>query len=228
MKLSFSVSSSKNSSKPSKSPFCSSQDEDDRSPIKEFVTEFDPSKTLADSNSKRTIVIPPIPNEWNPQKQMMNIDLPVKSNDPNLEFEVDPNSTVESINSNITYGLNLRAKKDCWSDPKGDRSESLSSIDRLMLMKLRNDLRSLPDDRGLAEFDDISVDEFAPALLKGYGWYEGRGIGKNAKEDVKVVQFTKRTANEGLGFVRTDDGDHRTKKGVTNGGKKREVESKGT
>ncbi|KAL7596532.1 hypothetical protein Lser_V15G30173 [Lactuca serriola] len=203
MKLSFSLSSSKNSSKPSKSSFSASRDHDDQSPEKEFFTEFDSSITLADSISKRTIVIPPIPNEWNPQKQTTNIDIPIKSNDPNLEFEVDTNSAEEPIDSNISYGLNLRTKKASRSDkdPEVDRSESLSSINRLMLMKLRSDLKSLPDDRGLDEFDDVSVEEFAPALLKGYGWYEGRGIGKNAKEDVKVFQFTKMTAKQGLGFV---------------------------
>lgn len=87
-------------------------------------------------------------------------------------------------------------------------------------MKLKSDLTKLPDGNALNESDDVSVDEFGTAYLKGYGWYPGRGIGKNNKEDVKVFQFSKKTGTEGLGFVR----DHRkivkSKKGVSNCGKR--------
>ncbi|KAF9626441.1 hypothetical protein IFM89_034375 [Coptis chinensis] len=37
-------------------------------------------------------------------------------------------------------------------------------------------------------------------ILKCYGWKEGQGIGKNAKEDVQVVQYVRRGNKEGLGF----------------------------
>lgn len=83
----------------------------------------------------------------------------------------------------------------------------MSAIDRLMLMKLKSDLKKLPDDRGLNEFNDVSVADFGTAYLKGYGWVEGSGIGKNAKEDVKVVEYTNRIGRQGLGFVTTDNDD---------------------
>ncbi|KAI3706914.1 hypothetical protein L6452_24985 [Arctium lappa] len=229
MKLSFSLASSK----PPKPTLKSSEDQSSSFVKKEFVTEFDPSKTLADPNSK-THVIAPISNEWRPKKKMRNIDLPVKSDDPNLEFEV-VESTVEPTDPNITYGLNLRAKKDSDSDPepKIDRFQSNSSIDNLMLNKLRNDLDRLPEDRGMDEFQDLPVEDFAAALLKGYGWYEGRGIGKNAKEDVKVVEYKRRTGKEGLGFVDdlpmppTNDGSNRAantkKEGVSDGEKRQKI-----
>ncbi|KAI3758404.1 hypothetical protein L6452_05965 [Arctium lappa] len=99
---------------------------------------------------------------------MRNIDLPVKSDDPNLEFEV-VDSTVEPTDPNITYGLNLHTKKDSDSDPepKIDIFQSNSSIDNLMLNKLRNDLDRLSEDRGMDEFQDLPVEDFAAALLKG-------------------------------------------------------------
>ncbi|KAJ4841658.1 hypothetical protein Tsubulata_010987 [Turnera subulata] len=68
---------------------------------------------------------------------------------------------------------------------------------------------SLPDsssslraelDREFAEFEVMPVDCFAKALLKSYGWREGMGVGKNAKEDVKVKQYPRITARAGLGF----------------------------
>lgn len=70
-----------------------------------------------------------------------------------------------------------------------------------MLQKLKDDLLRLPEDQGFDEFKDVPVEGFGAALLSGYGWKEGMGIGKNAKEDVKVVEIKRRTAKEGLGFV---------------------------
>ncbi|KAL2339378.1 hypothetical protein Fmac_007318 [Flemingia macrophylla] len=71
----------------------------------------------------------------------------------------------------------------------------------LRKLKLKEDLQRLPEEQGLQEFDDVPVAGFGAALLAGYGWSEGMGIGKNAKEDVKVAQIKRRTAGEGLGFV---------------------------
>ena len=53
----------------------------------------------------------------------------------------------------------------------------------------------------MEEFKDVAVEGYGAALLAGYGWKEGMGIGRNAKEDVKVVEIKRRTAKEGLGFV---------------------------
>lgn len=230
MKLSFALSSSKppkpslkssiNQSKEIVTEFePSSSSSSSRSVKKEFVTEFDQFKTLVDPNSKNPTVIAPIANDWRPRKKLRNIDLPVKSEDPNLEFEV-ANSTVEPTDPNITYGLNIRVKKeyDADSKPKVERLKSASSIDSLMLNKLRSDLDKLPEDRGMDEFEDVSVENFASALLKGYGWVEGRGIGKNAKEDVKVVEYTKRTGKEGLGFVNDMPMPPTKKEASSNGG----------
>ena len=73
----------------------------------------------------------------------------------------------------------------------------------MLLQKVKDDLERLLEDRGLQEFDDVAVEGFGEALLAGYGWYKGRGIGKNAKEDVEVVHYNKRTDKHGLGFFVT-------------------------
>ncbi|XP_019053032.1 PREDICTED: protein MOS2-like [Nelumbo nucifera] len=61
-------------------------------------------------------------------------------------------------------------------------------------------MKRLPDDLGFDEFTTVPVEGFGAALLAGYGWIEGRGVGRNAKKDVKIVQYERRTAKEGLGF----------------------------
>ena len=66
--------------------------------------------------------------------------------------------------------------------------------------KLKEDIEKLPDDRGFEEFEDISVEDFSKALLAGYGWKTGQGIGRNAKEDTKVREYKRWAGNGGLGF----------------------------
>lgn len=74
-------------------------------------------------------------------------------------------------------------------------------LEVIMLEKFKADLKRLPEDRGFEDFEDVPVESFASALMESYGWQKGRGIGRNAREDVKVKEFNRRTDNQGLGFV---------------------------
>ncbi|CAA7045327.1 unnamed protein product [Microthlaspi erraticum] len=196
MKLSFSL--------PSKSKPKVTATSDDTNAVndgnsKQFVTEFDPSKTLADSVPKH--VIPPIENTWRPHKKMKNLDLPFQSGNAGSGLEFEPEVPVTDSNSdNITYGLQLRQKpkEDGANDETGDRK--LAPVEQLMLQSLRRDLESLADDPTLEDFESVPVEGFGEALMAGYGWKPGKGIGKNAKEDVQIKELKKWTAKEGLGF----------------------------
>ncbi|XWS23308.1 hypothetical protein CRYUN_Cryun28dG0000900 [Craigia yunnanensis] len=168
---------------------------------KEFVTEFDPFKTLSDPNSKPYFVIPPKQNEWRPYKKMKNLDLPLQSDaSRDLQFELDSSSHLPHPDTNISYGLNVRNSTKGDAEDKEGISESAAPVETVLLQSLKEDLKRLPEDRGFEEFEDVPVEGFGKALLAGYGWVEGRGIGKNAKEDVKVKQYERRTDKEGLGF----------------------------
>ncbi|KAL9246998.1 hypothetical protein vseg_020472 [Gypsophila vaccaria] len=185
-----SKSSSSSSSKPK--PPKKLGENDTRIPAKnqEFVSEFDPSKTIKTS-PKRTTVIPPKQNEWRPHKKMKNLELPPlhSANNP-LDFEfVEDSKDLEG--GPISYGLNVR-----HSDAIVDRT-----IDSLMIKQFKTDLETLPEEQGLDDYEDTPVDGFGAALLAGYGWKEGRGIGRNCIDDVKVVEYKRRTAKEGLGFM---------------------------
>ncbi|GKE82173.1 protein MOS2 [Tanacetum coccineum] len=188
---------------------------------KQFISEFDPSKPPLNPNPNTPTTIAPISNNWRtPNKPL---DLPTKSDDPNLAFESSSLSVDPADATNLTYGLNVRKK----GTPSNNTStkvftgKSGNAIDSIMMNKLRGDLDNLPEDRGLEEFDEMPVENFASALLKGYGWEEGMGVGKN-KKDVKVVEIKPRGAKQGLGFVddmpappshdRGDRRDHRNEK----------------
>ncbi|KAG5530824.1 hypothetical protein RHGRI_025708 [Rhododendron griersonianum] len=90
MKLSFSLppkpSSSKQQTNPKPSPAFTTADEDPSKPTnKEYLTEFDDSKTPSSAQHKpNKLVIPPIPNEYRPHKKMKNLELPLLR--PDLRF----------------------------------------------------------------------------------------------------------------------------------------------
>ncbi|KNA15398.1 hypothetical protein SOVF_096450 [Spinacia oleracea] len=200
-KISFSVSSNQSNNKPKHGLIDSTSQNPQIN--RESITEFDPSKApTLEKNAPKTSVIPPKPNEWRPTKKMKNLDLPpIHSEGKPLEFEVESSDVAApESESNISYGLNLRQQDSI--NGKFD-SDVPNSVDTIMRKKLKSDLDKLPDDEGFDQFEEVPVEGFAEALLAGYGWRQGMGIGKSTKEDVKVVEYKRRTAKEGLGF--TDD-----------------------
>nr|GME04941.1 protein MOS2 [Ipomoea batatas] len=230
MKLSFSLASkpSSNLKKPSQT-FAGNDPKASASAAKEYVTEFDASKAPAAADSVANYIIPPKANEWEPRKRMKNIDLPPirSSDDQPLQFEVDTGSSVEPSSDSVSYGLNIRQSAD---DPNTDKSENPNPSPNVdpMLHRLKEDLMRLPDDNGMDEFTDMPVEGFGAALLKGYGWSEGRGIGRNAKEDVKEgIGFTAELPND-TKVHKVDGGEKRDKKMNANGKEERgEKEGKG-
>ncbi|XP_016500970.2 protein MOS2 [Nicotiana tabacum] len=210
MKLSFSLSSKPSSNLkkhlPSSSQTFSADDpRSSTNPTdKEYVTEFDPSKPPA-SSTKDALIIPPKPNEWRPIKRMKNLELPLQpdstsSADQPLQFELDTGGTaVDPSSDSISYGLNLRQYEN--SNPNPNTNPNPSQMIDPMARQFKEDMKRLPDHNGIDEFTDMPVEEFGAALLKGYGWVEGRGIGRNAKEDVKAVEYKRWTAKEGIGFT---------------------------
>ncbi|KAG9455060.1 hypothetical protein H6P81_007964 [Aristolochia fimbriata] len=196
MKLSFSL-PSKSSSKPSKPSVKFDQDQAAKEQSElHYVTEFDSSKAPITTPKH---IIPPKENTWRREKKMRNIDLPIEdpSGPSSMEFELEDASAADK--SDISYGLNVR------SHVNSDEKTPNNSIETIMLEKFRQDMKSLPDEQGFEEFEAVPIEGFGAALLAGYGWSEGKGIGRNAKEDVKVAQFERRANREGLGFVSVEN-----------------------
>ncbi|CAN8230613.1 unnamed protein product [Cochlearia groenlandica] len=155
--------------------------------VKDFFTEFDPSKTQTTTKQKH--VIPPLEDRRRSQNH------PIQSSSA-IEFEPNTLSNGNLVSDNITYGLNLRQK----SDFSNIDSRSKEPVEQLLLKSLREDMKSLPDAPKLVDFESVPVDGYGAALLAGYGWKPGQGIGLKAKEDVKIVEYSKWNGNEGFGF----------------------------
>ena len=45
----------------------------------------------------------------------------------------------------------------------------------------REDVKTRPDEATMEDYERIPVDQFGAALLRGLGWKEGEGIGRNRK-----------------------------------------------
>ncbi|XP_030514118.1 protein MOS2 [Rhodamnia argentea] len=213
MKLSFNASKKppKPAAKPLSTTFGLADDgEAPSSSAREQITQFDSSDAPADDASRR--VIPPKPNEWRPTKKMKNLDLPLQP-DPASEsssdlsrFQPQSRSLDDEANASaVSYGLTVRQRENGGGDELlGDDGEvkpealGKSRVDDSRL-KLREEMAKLGNDPG---YDDMPVEEFAAAYLRGYGWQEGKGVGKNAKEDVPPRQVEKKRGRErfGLGF----------------------------
>lgn len=213
MKLSFSLPSKSSSSSSKPNLVRPSKEFDDKTldhggsgDSKEYVNEFDASKPLSETNGKsRKLVIPSLENEWRPLKRMKNLEVPLdQSVESDLKFEsasgLDP-----AEDSKMSYGLNVRQSVDGMKSADESKSgeEPLRPVplEVIMLEKFKADLQRLPEDRGFEDFEEVPVESFAAALMEGYGWRQGRGIGRNAKEDVKVKEYNRRTDKQGLGFV---------------------------
>ncbi|ERN08173.1 hypothetical protein AMTRI_Chr09g37590 [Amborella trichopoda] len=227
MKLSFSL-SSKRSSRPRPTDF-GERNTNEEEPKAEFVTEFDSSKTPSE---KSRLVIPRQESSWRAEKNMKNI----KPEETHLEFEIITHET--SIESDVGYGLNLRNKSN-GGDSKRENEDmgnsGLSCMEPVEAtevdakrkkdmgnssfpsVKPKNLDSELEEDGGLDEFSDMPIEGFGAAVLAGYGWTEGQGIGRKAKKDIQVVQYIRRAGMGGLGFTPSSVPEKKQKKYVKPG-----------
>ncbi|MQL77311.1 hypothetical protein Taro_009716, partial [Colocasia esculenta] len=223
MKLSFSLSSSKSSSSrplPAANGLTAANAREEEKQLQaaastksEFVTVFDPTVTLT---TDAAASIAPLPNTdtWRAPTRMKNL-LPPPSDPESSSSEVATRFVLDSSQPDAgggTYGLVIRSKGggagsdgvgegDSIGSPGREASNGRSELGFSAEQKFRDEIERLPEDRGMDEFQDISVEDFSRALLSGYGWKSGQGIGRNAKEDTKVREYKRWAGNGGLGFT---------------------------
>ncbi|CAN6295743.1 unnamed protein product [Urochloa humidicola] len=237
-KLSFSIASKQRPPKPPTRPAAAADDDDDAgarsasAPAQKFVTEFDPSQTLAAAGAPRA-VIAPLPNSGNflthrPRKPSSlptpeeEAALAAESGGGGPSFVLDTSNAPDDPSSNIPYGLTLRngateaapAKESEKAPSPPPAAADAAAAGDLMLRRYKEDMASLPDHRGIDEFNEMPVEGFGAALLAGYGWKEGKGIGRNNKTgDTKVVEYDRRAGTQGLGYNPSEADPRKTRKG---------------
>lgn len=198
-----------------------------RAPAPQFVTEFDPTQTLATGAAPS--VIAPLQNSGHflNHRSRKPSSLPTPEEEAALaasagggpSFVLDTSTAPDNPSSHIAYGLTVRnaaAELEKAAEPEKTPppppAAGAPSGD-LMLRRYKEDMASLPDHRGLDEFRDVPVEGFGAALLAGYGWSEGKGIGRNNKGDTKVVEYDRRAGTQGLGYNPSEADPKKTRAG---------------
>ncbi|KAL1552645.1 protein MOS2-like [Salvia divinorum] len=170
-----------------------------------YVSEFCSDESPAPEESKIK-PIAPIPNARRPNKKLKNLP-PISQpsgEDAADQSEFDPGSNPESADTSTGCGINLREPSAAATS--GAPSGGYETISDMEWRILREDLVNLPDGPGLDEFEDVPVEGFGAALLIGYGWKEGRGIGRNSKGDVRIFEVTRKRDRRGIGFAKAEKG----------------------
>ncbi|KAG0474321.1 hypothetical protein HPP92_014007 [Vanilla planifolia] len=214
MKLSFSISSKSANSRPVSSKPLQSFDSggdnpredglrgstDEHQATPQFVTSFDPSEKLA-SDVATNRIITPIPNvDFRFRKKMKNLPLPttVEDSQPESHFVLHTSENGFDDSSANGYGLMLRstgAESKPLSKSEGNGRPELPE-DQLRRL-FREEIKDLPEE----ELPDLPIEGWGAAILSGYGWSEGKSIGRNVKEDAKVFEYKRRAGTEGLGYM---------------------------
>uniref|UniRef100_A0A0E0KBE3 G-patch domain-containing protein n=1 Tax=Oryza punctata TaxID=4537 RepID=A0A0E0KBE3_ORYPU len=230
-KLSFSIPSKARPPRPASRPAASSVAASDdgeysaasaRAPDPQFVTEFDPTQTLATGAAPS--VIAPLQNSGHflNHRSRKPSSLPTPEEEAALaasagggpSFVLDTSTAPDNPSSHIAYGLTVRnaaAEPEKTPPPPPPAADAPSGD--LMLRRYKEDMASLPDHRGLDEFREVPVEGFGAALLAGYGWSEGKGIGRNNKGDTKVVEYDRRAGTQGLGYNPSEADPKKTRAG---------------
>ncbi|KAJ4807222.1 hypothetical protein LUZ62_019788 [Rhynchospora pubera] len=207
MKLSFSI-NAKSKPKPASLPKPESADDNDASTstVPQFVTEFDPTKPLSSKPDK--LVIAPIPNTDYIRKFKPSLPFPSAEDDPSqfcaeANFVLDTNASAEP--SGLPYGLSVRSDKEdedvVGKEENGYARKRAERAENRILKSFKEDMLTLPDEGGPEEFKGAELGDLAAALLRGYGWTEGKVLGRNKnREDTKIVDFQKRSGTYGIGF----------------------------
>ena len=140
--------------------------------------------------------------KFNPDRYVPEEEREVKQED---RFE----AAAPEVKVEVTYGLQSRgARPAAAGGIAGKRKREPAAVRAVPhvdeAQQYREDLARLPEQASLDAYEAMPVAEFGAAMLRGMGWKEGEGIGRN-KEEVKAVEYVKRPTRLGLGAKPNED-----------------------
>ena len=140
--------------------------------------------------------------------------LPTESEkiDDDKRFEVSETIGGETAQGNkTTYGLTRMAPKDDEAKVRyenkkkeQDKNKNESFIGKSLgekeLDAFKEDVEDLPEQASIEAYESMPIEDFGAAMLRGMGWKEGEGVGRNAKSRrADPVEFVPRMGRLGLG-----------------------------
>eukprot|EP00798_Chlamydomonas_sp_ICE-L_P010027 gene10027-7917_t len=124
-------------------------------------------------------------------------DAPVQG-DGEDKFEMAPVAAPQIT----SYGLLLRGRGE--AEPSEDRAGLGGSITQRLTAKqqdekkYKEEVENMPEEASLEDYEDMPIEDFGKAMLRGMGWQEGMGVGRNRKV-VEAIEYLKRPERLGLG-----------------------------
>ena len=155
----------------------------------EYVTDIDVEAgivLLKPKSGSGVRVVPKLENSWRPEEMKMR------------SIIKELGDAMEEILEMKTVGQNS-AERIEGAEASGYCSMSSKELEA---QKLREEMAKLPDEATLEQYEELPVEEFGEAVLRGMGWEKGRPIGRNSKTVVKPLELVRRENSKlGLGAV---------------------------
>ena len=172
----------------------------------EYVTAFDEERGIVSKSPRLgsgARIVPKLENSWRPEKRMKNIMMEADITASTEEtFEMEE-TIAAGPKANVQYGLTVMSRVrvlETISEGIAHPAKK-TSFQEMEDQKLREDLMVLPEEAALERYEELPVEEFGEALLRGMGWEKGKPIGRNAKSVIEPIEYVRRQGREGLGAV---------------------------
>ncbi|OUS43800.1 G-patch nucleic acid binding protein [Ostreococcus tauri] len=111
----------------------------------------------------------------------------------------------ELAQQGVAYGLTkMGPKHGAVAAEKSDRDKAGESfigksLHEKELQAFKEDMEDLPEQASIEEYEDMPIEDFGKAMLRGMGWEEGKAVGRMHRGMVEAVEFIPRAARLGLG-----------------------------
>tara|TARA_B100000405_G_scaffold283577_1_gene229239 strand:+ start:3856 stop:5337 length:1482 start_codon:yes stop_codon:yes gene_type:complete len=129
----------------------------------------------------------------------------------------------ETAQHDVVYGLTKMGPKD-EDTPKAKAEEKPAqesfigkSLAEKELQAFKEDVEDLPEQATLDDYEQMPIEDFGAAMLRGMGWEEGKPVGRNNNGMVAAVEFVPRSGRLGLGADPAPSKQENTKKYIKPG-----------
>ncbi|CAO3671430.1 unnamed protein product [Umbelopsis ramanniana] len=124
----------------------------------------------------------------------------VEENGSSSEMQIEESTTVTEPTQTLEEAALAALVREANSDDEEEPASNLVIPSELDVF--RNDVQNRPEETSLEEYDQVPVEQFGAALLRGMGWKEGQALGGGkggASEPLAAKNFVRRDALLGLG-----------------------------
>lgn len=133
------------------------------------------------------------------EEQKVGLEIRQRDEDDPMQIEEEEQVRGDIIVNSTDEDENARAALVSGKNRNDQQHENAIITPITEEEALLRDMDSRPDAPSLSDYSNMPVDDFGAALLRGMGWREGMGAGKQRQGPTSAPQVKKRAALLGLG-----------------------------